>query len=88
MSDGHHVCLGRKCHSLKMLWWNPVAAVSIEAYCYLIERGRNFLFSLFRMGLEEGTTGNILVKFCAQMLENLSSRANRDFWLQQLRASL
>lgn len=38
-------------------------------------------------GVEE-TAGNILVNFCAQMLENLSSHANTDFWLQQLQASL
>lgn len=50
MSDEHHVCLGRKCCSPKMLWWNPVV-VFIEAYSYLIEMGRNFPFSLFRMGL-------------------------------------
>lgn len=51
MSDEHHVCLGRKCYSPKMLWWNPVV-VFIEAYSYLIETERKFLFSV-----QDGTGG-------------------------------
>lgn len=33
-----------------MLWGSPVAAVFIKTYCYLIERGRNSLYTLFRTG--------------------------------------
>lgn len=80
MSDGHHVCLGRKCHPLKMLWWSPVATVFIKTYCYLIEKGRYFLYS---------AGGRNSWKYFGEFLcTDLIKSVFSDFWLQQLQASL
>lgn len=95
------VLLNGMSESLINEWWAPRVSLSkdavVESCCCCFYwslllshwKGKKFSVHSVQDGVEgEERTGNILVNFCAQMLENLFSHANTDFWLQQLQASL